>query len=276
MNKLILLGIFVMLLFTFGCLGPSQPNVNNTAGGNVSGVVSNTSEQSGSQAISISVFNAEPPVIEKGKSTVLRWTVEGADKVVLKGIGDVALQGSTVVVPEKTTTYTLIAVGSNENKTASVNVVVKEVTTETQGNDENNDNSSTTVDDTGSIQNGRTIAGICGNGECEEGENSTTCCYYCGCSEGYSCEEGTCVPIDEGVGDVDADQPYKDEGTVNTSGTSTWYNPGLRDKFVGTIKNGFCGDGVCMGDETTRNCCEDCGCDSAMDYCSNNTCKSRV
>jgi len=40
---------------------------------------------------------------------------------------------------------------------------------------------------------------VCGNGICEEGENSQNCCLDCGCPENFRCEENVCVEIPEPV-----------------------------------------------------------------------------
>ena len=272
-------GILTVLLLTFGCLGPNpQTNVNNThnISGNLSNVVNDTkvnNENGNQNVLSIAMFEAETPVIEKGKSTVLRWNVVGASDVILEGVGNVALQGSMVVMPEKTTMYKLIAVDSDGNKTASVNVIVKEPMA-SEGNqssgtlgEENND---TTIDNEGSNRHAGTLAYVCGDGVCDDNENTTTCCYDCGCSKDYYCEENMCVPNSEEGGSIKENGTKSQEGN---NGSIQWYDPHKNIVNLGNIKYGFCGDGICTGSETTANCCEDCGCNSVTQYCSNNTCK---
>jgi len=53
-------------------------------------------------------FSVQPQVIDAGDVATLRWHTESASKVELKGVGYLALSGSTSIRPEKTTIYTLV------------------------------------------------------------------------------------------------------------------------------------------------------------------------
>jgi serine/threonine-protein kinase len=55
---------------------------------------------------------ANPNSIERGQSVTLNWSVENASSVSISEIGAVALQGRTIVTPNKSTTYELAANGS--------------------------------------------------------------------------------------------------------------------------------------------------------------------
>jgi hypothetical protein len=59
---------------------------------------------------SIGSFNANPDIVEEGKSSVLTWDVTSATKVSIEpGIGTVSLTGSQRIFPDKNTTYILTA-----------------------------------------------------------------------------------------------------------------------------------------------------------------------
>jgi hypothetical protein len=68
---------------------------------------------------------AEPPAIEPGGSTTLRWEVLNAYSLTLEpGIGAVATRGARRVEPRATTTYTLTAVGPEGATSRAVTVTV--------------------------------------------------------------------------------------------------------------------------------------------------------
>ncbi|MBN2688718.1 MAG: hypothetical protein JXR85_11155, partial [Deltaproteobacteria bacterium] len=72
-------------------------------------------------------FLSEPSAIAPGEHALLKWTSTGADNVIIdQGIGSVPLNGSTVVSPCETTTYTLIATGEGGTTTKSVTVTVNQ------------------------------------------------------------------------------------------------------------------------------------------------------
>jgi len=56
-------------------------------------------------------FKADPAIVEKGQTTTLFWTVSEGSSVSLDG-GAVAANGSLIVSPDRTTTYTLRAEGA--------------------------------------------------------------------------------------------------------------------------------------------------------------------
>lgn len=72
----------------------------------------------------IASLSASPGLLKSvGESSVLTWTVENATSCSIdQGIGPVALQGSIVVTPQKTTTYHLTAKGPGGMVTKSVTV----------------------------------------------------------------------------------------------------------------------------------------------------------
>lgn len=73
----------------------------------------------------ISLFEANPPSITKGESSVLRWDVSGASMVRIDpDVGNVALAGNRVVSPTKTTVYTLTATNQVATITATTGVAV--------------------------------------------------------------------------------------------------------------------------------------------------------
>jgi peptidoglycan-associated lipoprotein len=75
----------------------------------------------------ISSFTAEPSTIERGASSMLRWSVSNAtDITISQGIGKIDASGSRSVYPSNTTTYTLTAKGPGgmAESSATVNVTV--------------------------------------------------------------------------------------------------------------------------------------------------------
>ncbi|MFH1672416.1 MAG: hypothetical protein ABIF87_03175 [Pseudomonadota bacterium] len=69
-------------------------------------------------------FSADPQSITLGESGILSWTTTNADSVSIEGIGSVDLNGSLVVSPTETTTYTLTAMGPGDTTTKNVTVSV--------------------------------------------------------------------------------------------------------------------------------------------------------
>jgi len=78
---------------------------------------------------SITNFDASPSIIIYGGNSTLKWTVTGevTSVTIEPGLGTVAHSGSRIITPTNTTTYVLTARNKGEVKTASVEVVVKEV-----------------------------------------------------------------------------------------------------------------------------------------------------
>jgi hypothetical protein len=73
-------------------------------------------------------FEANPVTVLPGESSTLSWTTQGTASVSIGGIGAVDANGSRVVTPAQTTTYTLTASGSDGRQvTAPVTVVVATV-----------------------------------------------------------------------------------------------------------------------------------------------------
>ena len=81
-------------------------------------------------APTISSFTATPATIDRGESSTLRWRTSNADSVSISasinpGVGTVNAEGSRVVSPTATTTYTLTATNSVGSATAKVTVRVR-------------------------------------------------------------------------------------------------------------------------------------------------------
>ena len=75
----------------------------------------------------ISSFTAEPSTIERGGSSMLRWSVTNANEISInQGIGRIDANGTRSVYPSNTTTYTLTArgPGGSTESSATVNVTV--------------------------------------------------------------------------------------------------------------------------------------------------------
>lgn len=74
-------------------------------------------------------FTATPTASQApGSPVVLTWTTEGANEVVLDGVGAVAPNGSATVNPQIDTEYTLRAFGRRGSTTAKVQVTVRRPT----------------------------------------------------------------------------------------------------------------------------------------------------
>ena len=70
-------------------------------------------------------FSADPVSILFGDSSTLIWQTTNADSASIdQNIGNVSVNGSEVVVPLETTTYTLTAVGTGGTTTASITITV--------------------------------------------------------------------------------------------------------------------------------------------------------
>ncbi|HYM11616.1 MAG TPA: OmpA family protein [Bryobacterales bacterium] len=70
-------------------------------------------------------FTANPPSTQNpGDPVTLTWTTQGADEVVITGVGNVPVNGSVVVKPMATTSYSLTAYGKRSQATAVVVVKV--------------------------------------------------------------------------------------------------------------------------------------------------------
>ncbi len=75
----------------------------------------------------VNSFDASPGLIGPGESSTLSWNVSGAATVsISQQIGNVGLSGTRVVLPTKTTTYTLTATNVVGTVTATAQVVIAE------------------------------------------------------------------------------------------------------------------------------------------------------
>ena len=99
---------------------------NTGNAGGLAGVVSDPITLTvGGTALPQIAFSAIPQSIRAGQSTTLSWRVENASSVVIdQGIGSKPPSGSITVTPSQTTTYTLTAIGGQQNASASVTVDV--------------------------------------------------------------------------------------------------------------------------------------------------------
>jgi hypothetical protein len=87
-------------------------------------VVSDTSAPEGLPAIND--FTADPWIIVMGESTTLEWSVTNADVVTIDpSVGAVDLEGTALVSPVITTSYTLTATNSSGWSSATLNVTVE-------------------------------------------------------------------------------------------------------------------------------------------------------
>jgi hypothetical protein len=68
---------------------------------------------------------ALPSTIISGQSATLTWMSINATNLTLSGTGSVALNGSTIVSPTKTTTYAITAMGTNGTQSADALVLVR-------------------------------------------------------------------------------------------------------------------------------------------------------
>ena len=70
-------------------------------------------------------LTADPPSIEKGKSVTLHWSSQNATDLDLQpGVGKVEAEGSKVITPQDSTTYTLKAIGPGGTQTPQAHVNV--------------------------------------------------------------------------------------------------------------------------------------------------------
>ena len=89
-------------------------------------------------APSIVAFDASPNIISIGESSILKWSVtgDGATVNIEPDIGTVGLLGTREVAPSITTNYTLTAKNKDQEKIASVKLIVRE---KNEGNQVTND-----------------------------------------------------------------------------------------------------------------------------------------
>lgn len=86
------------------------------------GVVDRISDPPG---LSINLFTATPTEIGAGGSSVLNWSIEGAETSEIDhGVGAVTARGTRTVRPDSSTTYTLVARAGTSTATATVRITV--------------------------------------------------------------------------------------------------------------------------------------------------------
>ena len=73
----------------------------------------------------IDSFTANPPTVDRGKASTLRWETRNATEVTIDGIGTVPATGSRQVFPADTTRYRMVAKGPGGQTEASVAVNVR-------------------------------------------------------------------------------------------------------------------------------------------------------
>ena len=70
-------------------------------------------------------FSATPQGIDAGQSATLTWTSTRADTCTIEPeIGDVPVNGSCVVSPEQTTTYTITAIGAGGSISSEITITI--------------------------------------------------------------------------------------------------------------------------------------------------------
>jgi peptidoglycan-associated lipoprotein len=67
---------------------------------------------------------ANPSVVQKGQSSVLTWQTSNASEITIAGLGTLPPSGTRSVVPDESTTYTLVAKGPGGTNDASARVTV--------------------------------------------------------------------------------------------------------------------------------------------------------
>ena len=72
----------------------------------------------------ISSFQATPNYINQGSSSTLYWATSGCNSASITNVGSVAMSGNTSVSPSITTTYNLVAYGSNGNDSSYQTITV--------------------------------------------------------------------------------------------------------------------------------------------------------
>jgi hypothetical protein len=105
----------------------NAPAMLAATGGLITAIVGLLSFMS-APAPTIVAFDASPNIITIGESSILKWSVTGDGATVTIGpdIGIVGLSGTREVAPSITTNYTLTAKNKDQEKIASVLLVVRE------------------------------------------------------------------------------------------------------------------------------------------------------
>lgn len=73
----------------------------------------------------IEIFNVNPNQVKSGQPVLLHWNVVGATSITITGIGNVPSNGSQILVPATTSSYTMTASNaySSDSRSVTVNVV---------------------------------------------------------------------------------------------------------------------------------------------------------
>jgi len=81
-----------------------------------------------SDKLQILLFQITPTFIDEGDTANLSWSVAGAEVVTIDNdIGDVSLVGYRIVTPTSNTIYTIMASNSTSTKTATTQIIVRNV-----------------------------------------------------------------------------------------------------------------------------------------------------
>lgn len=110
-----------------GSVISNAPTTIAAAGGLITAIISLFTFMS-VPAPSIVAFDASPNIISIGESSVLKWSVtgNGATANIEPDIGTVGLSGTREVAPSIITNYTLTAKNKDQEKIASVQIIVRE------------------------------------------------------------------------------------------------------------------------------------------------------
>ena len=83
----------------------------------------------------VASLTAQPENVDRGQPVHLTWNTQNANSVTIEGIGTVSASGSRSILPQRSTTYHLVARGDGGNADASARVTVNEpaTTTTTKG-----------------------------------------------------------------------------------------------------------------------------------------------
>jgi hypothetical protein len=106
-------------------VSPTQTTTYTLTARNAAGTVTAEATVTVFPAVRIVSFTATPSGTTAGSPVTLNWTTEGATEVFLDGVGSVNLNGTVVVNPQTTTTYTLRAIGRRNTVTARVEVTIR-------------------------------------------------------------------------------------------------------------------------------------------------------
>ena len=74
--------------------------------------------------LEIVAFLFDPPTVQAGQQTVLKWSVRGANSVSIEGVGKVSTEGTLQVRPSRTTYAKLTAEGPGGTATSTAIVAV--------------------------------------------------------------------------------------------------------------------------------------------------------